>query len=155
MFLLLNPGLFFYSPSGYMPPMVQPNPSGNVVLTQPEVFMEMVALLAQNPALLSALQPSLSALQPPSLPIESTLIPSSTPPLPSQGCSFSHPNCGMGGVLMEKQKVSKEITASATKCKSPLDPDVETMSEIAESNSRQTKRSKAIKVCCFCISNHC
>ena len=57
-----------------MPPMVQPNPSGNAVLTQPEGFMEMVALLAQNPSLLSVLQPSLSALQPPLLPIQSTPI---------------------------------------------------------------------------------
>ena len=135
--------------------MVQPNPSGNAVLAQPEGFMEMVALLAQNPSLLSVLQPSLSALQPPSLPIQSTPIQSSTAPLPPQGRSFSRPNRGMGGVLTEKQKVSKEITASATKRKSPLDPDVEAMSEIAESNPRQTKRAKATKVCRSCNLNHC
>ena len=130
--------------------------------------MEMVMLLAQNPALLSALQPllsahqlllsahqpSLSAHQPLPFPIESTPTLSSVPPPASQGRSFSRPNRGTGGVLTEKQKISKEITASATKRKSLLDPDVEATLEIAEGNPRQTKRSKATKVCHFFNQNN-
>ena len=134
--------------------MAQLNPSGNAVLAQPEGFMEMVTLLAQNPTFLSALQPSLSALQPSlsahqplPFPIESMPTLSSVPPPASQGRSFSCPNRGTGGVLTEKQKISKEITASATKRKSLLDPDVEATPEIAEGNPRQTKHSKATKVC--------
>ena len=123
--------------------------------------MEMVMLLTQNPALLSALQlslsvlqPLLSAHQPLPFPIESMPTLSSVPPPASQGRSFSHPNCGMGGVLTKKQKISKEITASATKRKSLLDPDVEATPEIAEGNPRQTKRSKATKVCRFFNQNN-
>ena len=104
--------------------------------------MEYLTLLSQNSTFLSSLQPaSLSTLQPPPLP-----TPSIVPPPPSQGRSFSRPNRGTGGALVEKQKISKEITASATKRKSPLDPEVELIPELTESHTRQTKRPRPTKV---------
>ena len=104
--------------------------------------MEYLMLSSQNSTLLSSLQPSsLPALQPSPLP-----TPSSVPPPPSQTHSFSHPNCGTGGALVEKQKISKEITASATKCKSLLDPDIEPISDILDNNTGQTKCPRATKV---------
>ena len=104
--------------------------------------MEYLTLLSQNSTFLLSLQPvSLSTLQPPPLP-----TPSIVPPPPSQGCSFSCPNRGMGGALVEKQKISKEITASATKHKSPLDPEVELIPELTESHTRQMKHPRPTKV---------
>jgi hypothetical protein len=54
-------------------------------------------------------------------------------------------------VLVEKEKVSKEIKASATKRKSLVDPQIELQvlptPEVTEgSNTRQTKRAKVTKV---------
>ena len=131
-----------YSPSRPPTSMVRLNPSGSAAPAPPEGFMEYLTLLSQNPTLFSSLQPpSLSALQPPSLP-----TPSIVPPPPPQGRSFSRPNRGTGGALVEKQKISKEITASATKRKSPLDPDIELISEVTESSTRQAKRPRPTKV---------
>ena len=122
--------------------MVQPNPSSSAAPALPEGFMEYLTLLSQNSTLLSSLQPaSLPVLQSPPLP-----TPPIIPPPPSQGRSFSRPNCGTGGALVEKQKISKEITASATKRKSPLDPDIELTAEVTDSNTRQTKRPRPTKV---------
>ena len=122
--------------------MVRPNPSGSATPAPPEGFMEYLTLLSQNSTLLSSLQPpSLPVLQPSPLP-----TPSSVPPPPSQARSFSRPNRGTGGALVEKQKISKEITASATKHKSLLDPDIEPISDIVDNNTRQTKHPRATKV---------
>lgn len=105
--------------------------------------MEYLALLAQNGSL-----PPIPA-PPTSTPATSTSTPQSVPP-PTQGRSFSRPNRGTGGVLSEKQKVSKDITASATKRKSFVDPDAEVQapssSEVVATTSRQTKRPKVVKV---------
>ena len=128
--------------SWFLTSMVRPNPSGSATPAPPEGFMEYLTLLSQNSTLLSSLQPpSLPALQPSPLP-----TPSSVPPPPSQARSFSRPNRGTGGALVEKQRISKEITASATKRKSLLDPDIEPISDIVDNNTRQTKRPRATKV---------
>ena len=122
--------------------MVQLNPSGSATPAPPEGFMEYLMLLFQNSMLLLSLQLlSLPALQPSPLP-----TPSSVPPPPSQARSFSCPNHGTGAALVEKQKISKEITASAIKCKSLLDPDIEPISNIVDNNTRQTKHPRATKV---------
>ena len=98
--------------------------------------MEYLALLSQNSSLLSALQTSSLSTLPMPLP-------------PTQGRSFSRPNRGTGGALAEKQKASKDITASATKRKALVDPDVETLpsSEATTgTNGRQAKRPKPTRV---------
>ena len=124
--------------------MVRRNPSGNTAPTQPEGFMEYLAHLAQNDALLSVLQSA-------SPPTTSTPTLQDVPPPPTQPRSFSRANRGTGGVLAEKQKVSKEITASATKRKSLVEPDVEIQVlpkpvGAVNTNARQAKRQKVAKV---------
>ena len=114
----------------------------------PEGFLEYLALLSQNGSLISTFQPLLiSTPQPP-------LVPTTQPPLlpaipaPIQGCSFSRANRGVGGVLAEKERVSKQIMAPATKRKPLVDPQVEVVSGVPEtSNARQPKRPKVVKVC--------
>ena len=133
-----NPVLIFIpNPGSSLCSMVLPNAPGDVAPTPPAGFMEYLALLSQNGSLLSALQTS-------------SLLPTPMPPPSTQGHLFSHPNCGMGGALVEKQKALKDITASATKRKTLVDPDAETPppSEAAAGiNGRQTKHLKSTKVC--------
>lgn len=108
--------------------------------------MEYLAFISQN-------NPLFSSFQLPSTPTTST----PTLPTPSQGRSFSRPNRGTGGALAEKQKVSKEITASATKRKSlievPADGQALPVSEITEAlPTRQAKRPKVTKVVHLLVS---
>lgn len=74
-----------------------------------------------------------------------------TPTPPTQPRSFDRPGRGTGGALSDKQKVSKQITAPATKRKSALDPDVEiqlspTSGTAKSSNQKKAKRVKTTKV---------
>ena len=139
------------SPVPVLAPMVRPNATGHAVPVpvQPvpqEVLMEYLSTLFQNGSL-----PPLPTTQPPSLPVTSpTPAPPSIPP-PAQGCSFTRAGRGTGGVLVEKQKVSKQITASTNKRKTLVDPDIETQPAVAESaNARQAKRPKTAKVSRSC-----
>lgn len=103
--------------------------------------MEYLKILSQNGAILPALQSSSSSTTP-------ALAPQSVPPPPTQGRSFSRPNRGKGGVLAEKERVSKEITASATKRKSLVDPDAQTLATLAAAeptSARQVKRLKVVE----------
>ena len=109
--------------------------------------MEYLALLSQNGSLLSALQNS--PLPSASTPTLQSIPP---PPPPTQGRAFSRPKRGTGGELAEKQKVSKEIKASAIKRKSLVDPHIGIQAmptpEVTEGNNpRQAKRAKVTKVC--------
>ena len=106
--------------------------------------MELFTLLSQNSSLLSALQP-------PSLPTTPAPALQSTPPPPTQGRDFSRTGRGTGGVLVEKQKVSKDITAPAIKRKSLVDPAIEgqgsSISEVTGgTDARPAKCTKATKV---------
>jgi hypothetical protein len=128
--------------------MVRPSPTGEPPPAPPAGFLEYLALLSQNnPALLSTLQaPSVSST--------STLGPLT----PSQPRSFSRPNCGTGGALVEKQKISKDIKAPATKRKTLVDAPVEDQALPAPENAevptvRQVKRPKTNKVTILSISN--
>ena len=92
--------------------------------------------------------------QPPPLSVAPTPTMESValPPTPTQGHSFSHANHGTEGVLAEKEKVLKQITASATKHKSLVDPHVEVnillVSRVAKTlNLKQAKHPRVSKVC--------
>ena len=136
--------------------MVLPATSGDDLPPPPEGFAEYIALLSQAGSLFPSFLPTTptpqSALQPlhpttPTLALQSTPQPSCT-----AGRSFSHPNCGMGGILTEKEKVLKDIRAPATKHKSPVDlppvVQVPPMLEVTEGPSqRQAKRPRVTKVC--------
>ena len=131
------------SPALVLAPMVPSNPAVHLHLTPPEGFTEYLALLLQNGSL-----PPLSAAQPAS---PSALSPTPRVPLPTKGRTFSRAGRGTGGVLVEKQKVSRQITAPATKRKSLVDPELETelplVSDVAESVSvRPAKRARSTKV---------
>jgi hypothetical protein len=128
--------------------MVRPSPTGEPPPAPPAGLLEYLAFLSQNnPALLSTLQaPSVSSASTP------------TPPAPSQPRSFSRPNRGTGGALVEKQKISKEIKAPATKRKTLVDVPVEDQVLPAPENAegptvRQVKRPKTNKVIILYISN--
>jgi hypothetical protein len=121
--------------------MVRPSATGEPPPAPPEGFLEYLAILSQNnPSLLSTLQaPSVSS------------APTPTPPAPSQARSFSRPNRGTGGALVEKQKVSKEIKAAATKRKTLVDAPAEDQTLAAPEHPegptlRQAKRPKVNKV---------
>ena len=130
--------------------MIRPSTSGNPPPTPPEGLVEYLTLLSQHNSLLSTSQP-------PSSSATLTPTPESVPPpvpTPTEGRSFSRANRGTGGALAQKQKVSKEITASATKRKSFVDPHVQAqvppMPEAADDlNARQAKRRKVNKACTF------
>ncbi|KAF9789591.1 hypothetical protein BJ322DRAFT_1105454 [Thelephora terrestris] len=111
----------------------------------PEGFMEYLAMLSQSGALPFPVPQHLS--QP------ATSIPT-TPPTPTPPATearlFNRAGRGTGGALSEKQKVSKQITAPASKRKSTLDSDAEIelspSLEAAESaNLKQKKRVKTGK----------
>ena len=126
--------------------MVRQDASGSPAPAPPEGFMEYLQTLSQNGLLLPLLQP-----QPPPTPDTSTTTSVSLPSTSAQGRSFSRPNHGTGGVLLEKQKISKEITAPATKRKSLVDLHVEAEGSLmpvvpGTVNPRQTKRQKVTKV---------
>ena len=108
----------------------------------PAGFAEYLAFLVQNGSI-----PSFPASQPPQQRAAPLLTTPDTPAPPTQHRFFTWANHGTGGALSDKQKVSKEITASATKHKSQIDPDAETQlsptSGAAKSSSqKQTKRAK-------------
>jgi hypothetical protein len=86
-------------------------------LTPPPGNMEYLSLLVQN----GSFPPPPN--QTPALPAPPTSTPSMLPP--SEGRSFTHVGRGQGGALLDKQKVSKEITASTRKRKSLVEPNVE------------------------------
>ena len=113
----------------------------------PEGFLEYLAFLSQNGSLVLPFQPPPLSVAPTPT-VESVAL----PPTPTQGRSFSRANRGTGGVLAEKEKVSKQITASATKRKSLVDPHVEvevsSVSRVAKTlNPKQAKRPRVSKVC--------
>jgi len=126
--------------------MVQQNPTGHPVPAHPPPppgFMEYLSRLVQTGSL-----PPLMA-QTPTTPLAP--IPE-VPPSPTETRSFTRPGRGQGGALTQKLKVSKQITASATKRKSLVDPDVEiqspSTSDPAEksSSTKPAKRIKTVKV---------
>ena len=95
----------------------------------PAALVEYLAALVQNGSLpLSAL------IQNGSLPVPTTQSPA-PPAVPStvavdappsaEGRSFTRLGRGQGGALAEKQKASKDITASSTKRKLLVDPEIE------------------------------
>ena len=136
--------------------MVLPATSGNDLPPLPEGFAKYIVLLSRAGSLFPLFLPTTpipqSTLQPlhpttPTPALQSTPQPSRT-----AGCSFSRPNRGMGGILTEKEKVSKVIRAPATKHTSPvgLPPVVQVppMLEVTEGPSgRQAKRPRVTKVC--------
>ena len=125
--------------------------TGQNILTELQLLLlELLGLLSQNSTLLTALQSNSIPAPLPSIP--APLPPISTPPAPAEveGRSFSHVGRGMGGALAQKQKVSKQITASAMKRKSVVDPDtganVPSIPDVVEeTDTRQAKRSKTAK----------
>ena len=116
--------------------MVQPDAAGHPVpanFIPPEGLMEYISLLVQNGTF-------------PVPPASPSPVPPSIPP-PAQGRAFTRAGCGTGGELVEKQKVSKQITAPANKRKTLVDPDIETQPAVAENTDiRQAKRPKTVKV---------
>ena len=86
--------------------------------TPPPEVAEWLAMYLQNGSL------HLAAQTPPP---PTTAVPNVSPP-PMEGRSFTRPGRGQGGALTEKQRVSKQITASSTKRKSLVDPDLEIQS---------------------------
>ena len=128
-------------PASVIAPMDRPAPP------LPEGLLEYLALLSQNGSLVPTFQPPL--ILTPQPPLVSTPQPPLSPaiPAPTQGRLFSRANRGIGGVLADKEKVSKQITAPATKRKSLVDPQVEAVSEVSETpNPRQKKRQRVTKV---------
>ena len=130
--------------------------SGDDLPPLPEGFAEYVALLSRAGSLFPSFLPTTptpqSALQPLHPTMPTPALQSAPQPSRTAGHSFSCPNCGMGGILTEKEKVSKDIRAPATKRKSPVDlpPVVQVlpMSEVTEGPSgRQAKRLRVTKVC--------
>ena len=111
----------------------------------PPELMRYLTLLYQSGTL-----PPLPVQTPPS----PTASPTPTPtPTPTEARSFSRPGRGKGGALAEKEKVSKQITAPATKRKSLVDPDTKIQPSTSGTVSRGTgagsaKRRKGVKVMC-------
>ncbi|KAF9777993.1 hypothetical protein BJ322DRAFT_1214923 [Thelephora terrestris] len=112
--------------------MVQPNAPSEHVPPPPDGFLEYLALLSRNGSL--------------PIPHSSPQTPiAATPPTPAR--SFNRPGRGTGGALTEKLKVSQQITAPASKRKSPVDPDIEAQLSLTPetaggSNANQAKRQK-------------
>lgn len=123
--------------------MDHPPPAG----TPPPGFMEyLAAFLAQNGSL-----PSIPTSQPLPQPSTSVDVAPDTPTPPVQSCSFTRLGRGTEGELSDKLKVSKQITASATKRKSQLDPEAEIqlspMSGAAKGSSeKKVKHARTTKV---------
>jgi hypothetical protein len=89
-------------------------------------------------------------------------LPETPTPAPTAGREFNRPGRGTGGALTQKVKVSKQITASATKRKLFLDADVvgqlPASPEIVEApNPKKVKRPKtaAAKVSVISICLDC
>lgn len=163
---MLNSGSSSLTP--FPLPMVRQKASNNVIPALPPGVSDATPALA--PGLSDALVALLSqhglVVQSPSLSPPAASVP--TPPSipapspPPQVRNLSRANRGTGGVLAEKMRVSKEITASATKRKSLVEPDAEVQdsstSEVVEGTSgRPTKRAKGTKVCALLrlSLNHC
>jgi hypothetical protein len=108
--------------------MVLQNTTGPPVpanLTPLTGFMEFFLILVQNRSL-----PPLTAQAP--VPPAASLTPFlDDPPLSTGGCSFTRVGCGKGGALVEKEKVSKQIMALATKCKTLVDSDIKPWATMA------------------------
>lgn len=131
--------------------MAQQNAPGNPIPpAPPEAVLEYLLLLSQSSALSSlpiphhVSQPTTSIPDTPTTP---------TPP-PTKARKFDRVGRGTGGALSEKQKVSKQITAPATKRKSTVDPDNEiklspSLDAAESSNPKQPKRSRTGKVSRF------
>jgi hypothetical protein len=130
--------------------MVQPNmtaPPVPVNPAPPAGFLEYLSALVQSGAF-----PALVA-QAPVPPATSSPIPGDPPP-PTEGHSFTRVGRGRGGALAEKEKVSKQITASATKRKTLVDPDVEAqpsptpdpVSKRATTKSTKRRKTAAVRV---------
>ena len=134
------------------PPMIPPNATGHSNPAQPAPppgFMELLSMLVQNgslPALALPASPTGLSVSPPGV------LPPNVSPLPAEGRSFNRVGRGQGGALTEKLKVSKQITASATKRKSLVDPDLEVQSPSTldstgkNLNAKPAKRVRSTKV---------
>lgn len=110
-------------PGWLLVPMLPQNATSPPVPTHstlPPGVAEFLTSLFQNGTL-----PLPSAGQTPVPPASSTPPPGIPPP--AEGRSFTRPGRGEGGVLVQKQKVSKQITTSAIKRKALVDSDVETL----------------------------
>lgn len=113
----------------------------------PPGFAECLAFLAQNRSFLSIPTP-----QPPCPPAASVGTTPDTPTPTTEPRSFTRLGRGVGGALSDKKKVSKQITAPATKRKSQIDPDVEiqlsppTSGAAKSANPKPAKRAKVTKV---------
>lgn len=131
--------------------MDQQNPPGNPPPPLPDRLLEIMQYLAQGGTL-----PPLPIPQP--LPQVAAPIPD-TPTPPTQARVFNRTGRGTGGALSDKQRVSKEITAPAMKCKSQLEPNVEIqlspIPEAAESsNKNKAKRPKLKVSACYVVLGH-
>jgi hypothetical protein len=128
--------------------MVQQNAASPPVPAYPVLppgFTELLTLF-QNGTL--PLPPAGQTLVPPASPAP----PLDVPP-PTEGRSFTRLGRGQGGALVEKQKVSKQITTSATKRKALVDPDIESPPPSTPSRAGKkvsgkppAKRLKTVKV---------
>ena len=109
-----------------------------------EEIAGLITSLVQNGSIPIALLQSLTTAGTPPTP-----TPTKTPPS-TNARNFNRPGRGTGGVLDEKKKTSKDITAPASKRKTLVNSDVEPQSPSASgsgtSNGRATKRQKATKV---------
>lgn len=129
-----------------MPPArrnTQGDPDPQPSAAPPQDIASLISSLVQNGSIpLSALQSLITSGTPPAAP-----VPAKTPPSTR---SFTRPGRGTGGVLEEKKKTSKDITASTVKRKTLVDLDVELQppSEpaVGTSTGRATKRQKSSKV---------
>ncbi|KAF9783130.1 hypothetical protein BJ322DRAFT_1110024 [Thelephora terrestris] len=117
--------------------------------TPPEGFMEFLTVMLQNGAFQNGTFPPFPTTQSPS-PSPSAASPTplspSHPPPSTQPRVFDRAGRGTGGALANKQKVSKEITASASKRKA-LDSDAEAQLELTpeagqSAGTKQAKRPK-------------
>jgi hypothetical protein len=94
-----------------------------------------------------------SASQPSPVPPATSPIPdpeattSDDPPPPIQGRLFDRAGRGTGGELAEKQRISREITASATKRKALVDSDIEVQPspKPADIGGKKVKQAKRLK----------
>jgi hypothetical protein len=136
--------LFSHPNSSFLVLSLTPMPPRNDVAPtyppMPPGVMEYFAMLVQNGSLpVPTPQPSIPLVAPLSL------VPNPTPPTETR--SFTRPGRGQGGALAEKEKASKDVTASATKRKSLVDPDIETPPATTSGKTPNTKmRVKRIKV---------
>ncbi len=109
-----------------------------------EELAGLISSLVQNGTISLSLLQSLTTSGAPPVP-----TPAKTPP-PTQVRNFTRPGRGTGGVLDEKKRTSRDITASTVKRKTLVDSDIEVESPSGSgagtSTGRNAKRQKSTKV---------